>query len=123
MIVICNSDPWLKRKKGNYFMNLKHRIFVVQNIKAVDEAVSFEDSNDSADMLLVDVRKRFPENSIFFGNGGDRSDIKNIRESKVASENRIELKFGIGGSHKESSSSDLLGRWNDYILSKEKVGA
>ena len=26
----------------------------------------------------------------------------------------IDLKFGVGGNHKESSSSDLLKRWSEY---------
>ena len=39
------------------------------------------------------------------------SDLKEIAEKL-----KIELKFGVGGSHKESSSSDLLGRWKQYIL-------
>ena len=44
------------------------------------------------------------------------SDPSKVRELKVAEELGIELKFGIGGNHKESSSSDLLGRWKKFIL-------
>ena len=38
----------------------------------------------------------------------------------IAKKFNILLKFGIGGNHKESSSSDLLGRWEEYIKNKIK---
>ena len=43
--------------------------------------------------------------------------IKNtskILEYETAKKYNIELKFGVGGNHKESSSSDLLKRWSEY---------
>ena len=85
------------------------------------KAIEFEDdSKGSASNLLIAVRKKFPSNKIIFANGGDRSDTSKILEYDTAQEFNIELKFGIGGNHKESSSSDLLGRWEEYIKSKTK---
>ena len=90
-------------------------------LAAVNEAIEFEDdSKGSASNLLIAVRKKFPSNKIIFANGGDRSDTSKILEYDTAQEFNIELKFGIGGNHKESSSSDLLGRWEEYIKSKTK---
>ena len=74
----------------------------------------------TASNLLIFVRKKFPSNKIIFANGGDRSDTSKILEYDIAQEFDIELKFGIGGNHKESSSSDLLGRWEEYIKNKTK---
>ena len=85
------------------------------------EAIEFEDdSKGSASNLLIAVRKKFPSNKIIFANGGDRSDTSKILEYDTAQKFNIELKFGIGGNHKESSSSDLLGRWEEYIKNKTK---
>ena len=121
LIVGVNSDEWLKRKKGNYFMNLKHRIFVVQNIKAVDEAVSFEDSNDSADMLLVDVRKRFPENSIFFGNGGSAADSMHLAaELKVKYKKKRKAINAIALSSDTASITAIANDFEfKYIFSRQ----
>ena len=40
--------------------------------------------------------------------------ILQILEYEIAKKYNIELKFGVGGNHKESSSSDLLKRWSEY---------
>jgi cytidyltransferase-like protein len=122
VIVGVNSNQWLINKKGNYFMDIKHRIYVVQKLGCVDEAIEFDDDEKgSANNLLIKVRNKFPNNQIFFANGGDRSDTSKILEYETAQKNNIELKFGVGGNHKESSSSDLLKRWEEYLRDKNKL--
>ena len=116
LIVGLNSDVWLTRKKGNFFMNMKHRSYVVSRLKVVDETMEFNDDDNSASDLLKKVVEKYPGTKVVFANGGDRSDPSKVRELEVAEKLKIELKFGVGGSHKESSSSDLLGRWKQYIL-------
>ena len=116
LIVGLNSDVWLTRKKGNFFMDMKHRSYVVSRLKVVDETMEFNDDDNSASDLLKKVVEKYPGTKVVFANGGDRSDPSKVRELEVAEKLKIELKFGVGGSHKESSSSDLLGRWKRYIL-------
>ena len=116
LIVGLNSDVWLTRKKGNFFMDMKHRSFVVSRLKVVDETMEFNDDDNSASDLLKKVVEKYPGTKVVFANGGDRSDPSKVRELEIAEKLKIELKFGVGGSHKESSSSDLLGRWKQYIL-------
>jgi len=116
LIVGLNSDVWLTRKKGNFFMDMKHRSYVVSRLKVVDETMEFNDDDNSASDLLKKVVEKYPSTKVVFANGGDRSDPSKVRELEVAEKLKIELKFGVGGSHKESSSSDLLGRWKRYIL-------
>ena len=116
LIVGLNSDVWLTRKKGNFFMDMKHRSYVVSRLKVVDETMEFNDDDNSASDLLKKVVEKYPGTKVVFANGGDRSDPSKVRELEVADKLKIELKFGVGGSHKESSSSDLLGRWKQYIL-------
>ena len=116
LIVGLNSDVWLTRKKGNFFMNMKHRSYVVSRLKVVDETMEFNDDDNSASDLLKKVVEKYPGTKVVFANGGDRSDPSKVRELEIAEKLKIELKFGVGGSHKESSSSDLLGRWKRYIL-------
>tara|TARA_B100000575_G_C23096688_1_gene632567 strand:- start:647 stop:1108 length:462 start_codon:yes stop_codon:yes gene_type:complete len=120
LIVGVNSNEWLSKKKGNYFMDIKHRIMIIENLEVVSEVMEFkDDEKGSANYLLEKVRGKYPNNKIFFANGGDRSDTSKILEFNVSQKLNIDLKFGIGGNHKESSSSDLLKRWEEYIETKD----
>ena len=115
LIVGVNSNKWLINKKGNYFMDIQHRIYVVSSLNVVNETMEFEDDEEgSANNLLIKIRNKYSNDKIIFANGGDRSDSSKILEFETAKQYNIDLKFGIGGSHKESSSSDLLKRWSDY---------
>ena len=115
LIVGVNSNKWLINKKGNYFMDIQHRIYVVSSLNVVNETMEFEDDEEgSANNLLIKIRNKYSNDKIIFANGGDRSDSSKILEFEIAKQYNIDLKFGIGGSHKESSSSDLLKRWSEY---------
>ena len=115
LIVGVNSNKWLINKKGNYFMDIQHRLYVVSSLKVVNETMEFEDDDKgSANNLLIKIRNKYSNDKIIFANGGDRSDSSKILEFETAKQYNIDLKFGIGGSHKESSSSDLLERWSEY---------
>ena len=115
LIVGVNSNKWLINKKGNYFMDIQHRIYVVSSLNVVNETMEFEDDDKgSANNLLIKIRNKYSNDKIIFANGGDRSDSSKILEFETAKQYNIDLKFGIGGSHKESSSSDLLKRWGEY---------
>ena len=115
LIVGVNSNKWLVNKKGNYFMDIQHRIYVVSSLNVVNETMEFEDDDKgSANNLLIKIRNKYSNDKIIFANGGDRSDSSKILEFETAKQYNIDLKFGIGGSHKESSSSDLLKRWSEY---------
>ena len=115
LIVGVNSNKWLINKKGNYFMDIQHRIYVVNSLNVVNETMEFEDDDKgSANNLLIKIRNKYSNDKIIFANGGDRSDSSKILEFETAKQCNIDLKFGIGGSHKESSSSDLLERWSEY---------
>jgi D-beta-D-heptose 7-phosphate kinase/D-beta-D-heptose 1-phosphate adenosyltransferase len=115
LIVGVNSNKWLINKKGNYFMDIQHRLYVVSSLNVVNETMEFEDDDKgSANNLLIKIRNKYSNDKIIFANGGDRSDSSKILEFQTAKQYNIDLKFGIGGSHKESSSSDLLKRWSEY---------
>ena len=117
LVVGVNSNQWLINKKGNFFMDIKHRIYVIENLSVVNEVVEFDDDKlGSANNLLIKIRKKYPKNKIIFANGGDRSDTSKILEYNTAKDTDVELKFGVGGNHKESSSSDLLKRWGEYLI-------
>ena len=72
LIVGINSDNWLIRKKGNYFLPFEERMSIVSGIRWVDKAVAFNDDDESAASLIRDVRTMYPGCLLFFMNGGDR---------------------------------------------------
>ena len=116
LIVAINSDDWLIRKKSRFFMPLSERMEIIHSIGVVDDVITFNDDDGTAKDAIKVVKYMYPDDDIIFANGGDRSGPSKVRELEIAEKLKIELKFGVGGNHKESSSSDLLGRWKQYIL-------
>lgn len=109
LIVGCNSDQWLTRKKGRSFMPLKERMAIVSSLVGVDRVIVFDDADGSAQDAIRQVRASYPTDQIIFANGGDRTD-KNIPEMAVGDDN-IKFVFGIGGFNKSNSSSWILEEW------------
>lgn len=111
LIVGVNSDAWLTRKKGKPFMDWKERSHIISALRDVDFVLKFDDSDDSACSLLEDLKRSWigKGDEIIFANGGDRNSTNN-RESKVEG---ITFVYGIGGSNKMNSSSDILKAWKE----------
>jgi cytidyltransferase-like protein len=109
VVVGVNSDEWLIRKKGQPFMPFSERLNIVNNLKDVMTAIGFDDSDGSAKDAIKKVRQMFPNNTIVFANGGDRTK-ENIPEMNT-DVNNVEFLFGVGGENKMNSSSWILQEW------------
>ena len=111
LIVALNSDNWLVKKKGKFFMPFSERKSIIENLKFVDEVIDFKDDEiGSCIHALEKVKNLYEEDEIYFANGGDR-DKKNIPEMSVEGINFI---FGVGGNDKKNSSSWILKEWQYY---------
>jgi len=110
VIILLNSDDWLIRKKGKNFMSAKTRRIICENIKNVIDVLEFDDKDDSACDGIIKIRKKYPAAVLVFANGGDRTK-DNIPEIPVCDEQNVILKFGVGGTNKENSSSQILKNW------------
>jgi len=109
LIVALNSDEWLINKKKKVFMPLDERKNILTNIECVDEVITFDDDSAGSSInALEKIKAKYPDETIIFCNGGDRTK-KNIPEMIVKD---IEFKFGVGGDDKKNSSSWLLKNWN-----------
>jgi cytidyltransferase-like protein len=116
LIVALNSDAWLEKKKGKFFMPFGERKVIVESIKFVDEVIGFEDDyKGSCINALEALKKIYPSEEIYFANGGDR-DKKNIPEMSVSG---INFLFGIGGNDKKNSSSWILNKWQYYFEERQ----
>jgi cytidyltransferase-like protein len=110
VIVGVNSDDWLTRKKGAPFMPFKERLVIIGAFSAVDYAIAFDDSDNTANELIKDVRMKYPNHKVYFGNGGDRVD-GNTPEMETCEQLGVKMLWGIGGG-KVQSSSELLQTYN-----------
>ena len=116
LIVALNSDAWLEKKKGKFFMPFHERKAIVEAIKYVDEVISFEDDDKGSCInALEEIKRLHPNDDIYFANGGDR-DKKNIPEMSVSDINFI---FSVGGDDKKNSSSWILNKWQYYFEERQ----
>ena len=100
VIVICNSDAWLKRKKGYAFMPFEERAEIIRAFKGVKEVVEADDDDGSVCETLKVLQ---PD---IFANGGDRFNT-NTPETQTCKKYDIEMLWGVGGG-KIQSSSDIV---------------
>ena len=109
LIVALNSDEWLIKKKGKFFMDFNERKCILENLTDVDEVISFKDDEKGSciDALNL-IKKKFKNEEILFCNGGDRTK-KNIPEMIV---DGVDFRFGIGGDDKKNSSTSILKKWS-----------
>lgn len=114
IIVLLNSDDWLTRKKGSYFLNFSSRKIIMENIKGVMEVFSFNDDDNTVINGLELVRNKYKEDTLIFAKGGDRNN-NNVPEIEICKKLSIEVRFQVGfavsGRHKPNSSSWILEKW------------
>ena len=109
--VAVNSDDWLIRKKGKYFMNVAERMSIIKELKCVDVCIEFSDKDDTANDAIKMALEVY--NKVIFFNGGDRNKSNIPEMAKWKDDPRVEFKFGVGGDDKKNSSSWILNRWNE----------
>lgn len=112
VVVLLNSDPWLRNKKGKEFLPFSERKIIMQNIKGVLEVIEFNDDDKTCVDGIIKAKSLFKDKIIKFANGGDRNN-NTTPEKKFCDENNIETLFGIGGNDKSNSSSWILKKWNE----------
>ena len=92
LIVALNSDQWLIKKKSKFFMPFNERKAIIESIGYVDMVIDFKDDEVGSCIDALEKAKiLFPNDELFFANGGDRNN-KNIPEMSV---DGIEFLFGI----------------------------
>mgnify|MGYP001070436796 CR=1 FL=1 len=117
LVVGCNTDAWLERKKSRAFMPLDDRQAIVSALAAVDHVVEFNDDDNSAFDLIMRTLDTIGDPSsdqYIFMNGGDRtkSNIPEEVKAKQFGLKNVKFKFGIGGNDKQNSSSWILKEWD-----------
>lgn len=119
VVLGLNSDEWLVRKKGRCFMPFNERMSVLSQFKDILAVIGFDDADGSACDCISQVCQMFPNESIIFVNGGDRTQ-QNIPEmDRFADDPQVSFVFGVGGSDKKNSSSWILSEWRHPSVARK----
>jgi len=113
VVVVVNSDEWLKRKKGYVFMPWEERVEILGNIKGVIMVSGVDDS----DGTVCEAIKRIKPDA--FANGGDRKK-ENTPEMKVCDDLGVQMLWGVGGANKPQSSSWLVNKAMEQLSGLKK---
>ena len=112
VVVLLNSDKWLRDKKGKEFLPFIERKIIMQNIKGVIDVIDFDDSDRSCVNGLKKAKEKYHNKIIKFANGGDRNN-KTTPETKFCQQNDIKALWSVGGNEKANSSSWILKKWKE----------
>lgn len=108
LFVIVNSDLQRALKGSKEFQKEDERLFIVQNIKAVDKAFLSIDKDRTVCESIRFIHEKFGnEYQLGFANGGDQNN-NSIPEAPICKELEIQLIDGLGD--KIQSSSWLLNK-------------
>jgi hypothetical protein len=99
-------------------MPLDERGAIIEEFKSVDAVIVFDDADGTAIDAIKQVLELYPEDEVFFANGGDRT-LDNIPEMVVESE-RLHFVFGVGGEDKKNSSSWILKDYKERVTNGNK---
>lgn len=129
LVVILNNDTQVKIKKDIPFMDIENRLFIVKNLRCVDDVfVSIDEDKTVCNSIecvfnAETICGKYTE--VIFAKGGDRN-IGNIPEKAVCDRLGIKIVDGLGD--KIISSSSLLDKyyynrlWSSSIQSALKQG-
>lgn len=103
--VIINNDHQQILKKGKIIMNQIDRMKIVAlYTNLVDDIIISIDYDKTVCESLKFYASLTNVNKLFFLNGGDRKNKKDIPETKICKEYGIEMVFNVGENKIDSSS-------------------
>ena len=107
LLVLVNNDEQQLMKKGRIIQSAEHRLEIVRALRVVDSAMVTVDTDPTVIASLIEVRKTYPDATLIFANGGDRSRPEDVAEYETCKLHGIELRFGVGGEDKADNSTRI----------------
>ncbi len=107
LIVIVNNNQQQIGKKGKIIIDEQDRLRIVQALRVVDDAFVAVDEDRTVIESLKLIAQKYPDHSLTFANGGDRSDGQVVPESPICEEHGIAMVFDMGGAEKADSSTRI----------------
>ena len=106
LVVGLNTNEWLTKKKGQYFLPWVERADIIRHLDMVDAVISWDDIDNSACGAIAKCLEI--SEKVIFCNGGERGK-DNTPEVKVyGDDTRVQFEYAIGGEEKANSSSWIL---------------
>jgi D-beta-D-heptose 7-phosphate kinase/D-beta-D-heptose 1-phosphate adenosyltransferase len=117
LFVLINSNNFLLKKHGFVFQDEQERAEIIDSIKDVDYTF-IHHSDDQTNHNAIHYFQPH-----YFCKGGDRSSIDNLPSVEVEAClcYGTQIIFGVGGSDKVSSSSDLMKCVANHYLTQVPV--
>ena len=107
LVVGVNTNEWLTRKKGQYFLPWVERADIISHLDMVDAVITVpDDEKGSANGAIAKCLEISEQ--VIFCNGGDRTNTNIPEAMGYGDDPRVFFKYGIGGEEKENSSSWIL---------------
>jgi len=107
LFVIVNNDEQQIVKKGKIIINEEERLELIKAVRYVDKACIAIDSDQTVCKTLKHLAQMFSDYYLIFANGGDKNSIDDIPETDICDDYDISMRFGVGGTEKLNSSSDI----------------
>ena len=79
----------------------------MDSVKEMDYVAVKDDSACDAIHMALEVF-----DNVLFCNGGDRGSVNTPEYNEYRNDDRVEFKWGVGGTDKKNSSSWILKKWN-----------
>ena len=103
-LLINNKNPFALLKLEDKSFNFD------KELKCGDLAIEFRDYDNSAcDAIKMGLEVY---DKVLFCNGGDRGNNNTPELDAFGNDDRVEFKWGVGGTDKKNSSSWILKKWN-----------
>ena len=119
LVVGINTEEWLTRKKGQYFLPWIERAEIIRHLDVVDAVITVEDTPDEDGSACLAIERCLEiVDTVVFCNGGDRTSGNIPELERFKDDPRVEFEFGIGGTDKMNSSSWLL---HNYFERQRKI--
>ena len=116
LVVGLNSNEWLTRKKGQYFLPWNERADIIGHLDMVDSVISWDDNDDSAIGAISKCLEK--SDKVVFCNGGDRAEDNTPELDAFENDDRVLFVWGVGGNSKKNSSSWIL---ENYFNRQRKI--
>ena len=117
LVVGVNTNEWLTRKKGQYFLPWVERADIISHLDMVDAVITVPDDDKGSACGAIAKCLEISE-QVIFCNGGDRIKSNIPEVLGYRDDPRVEFKYGIGGEDKKNSSSWIL---HDYFNRQRKL--
>ena len=117
LVVGLNTNEWLTKKKGQYFLPWVERADILSHLDMVDAVITVPDDEKGSACGAIAKCLEISE-QVIFCNGGDRIKSNIPEVMGYGDDPRVEFKFAIGGEDKINSSSWIL---HDYFERQRKL--